>query len=152
MEGDGEENAIARFAQQAKFVGNNPLALNFDAAPHAFEYAGVWSFGRADVIFLFKPKPRVHDPVRQFAIIGQQEQAFGFPIEPADGVEALACVDEIHDGAAVAFIAGGGDKALGLVEHHVAKLLRTAHLTVNADDIGFSVGLGAKFRDDSAVD
>jgi hypothetical protein len=119
-----EENSITGFAQHAELVGNNLLAFNRNATSDPLEHARVRALRGEDVIFLFKPIAWMHDAVRQLTIIGQEEQALSFPIKSADRVEAFFGVDEIHDGASTAFVAGRGDVAARLVEHHVAAFLR----------------------------
>ncbi len=68
---------------------------------------------------------RRHDPVRPFAIVGDQHQAGGVGIQPARHVQTLGTrnIDEVDDGG-VFTVAGGADHARRLVEHVIAWLRR----------------------------
>jgi hypothetical protein len=152
VERNGEHYAVAGFAEQAEFVRHNLLAFDFDAPADPLDHAGIGPFRGQDVILLFEPETRMHNPVGQLAVVREQEEPFGFTIEPANRVEPFARVDQIHHRASVAFVAGGGNEAAGLVEHDVATLLRTDHLAVDANDVGIGVRPGTEFGNRFAVD
>ena len=68
---------------------------------------------------------RMRKPVRQFAVVGEQEQAFGKIVEPPHGVEALAAPGfghKVEHGLAPLGVACGGHHLHGLVEHEPAGL------------------------------
>jgi hypothetical protein len=92
--------------------------------------------------------------VGEFAVIGDEEEAFAQVIEAADWVETLTCFgEELHDGGPAFRVADSGDVTLGLVEHEVTLALGAVNeLAVNADVIAMCVGFAAEFGDDLAID
>ncbi len=58
---------------------------------------------------------RVGQPVRERAVVRQEQRAGRVGVEPADGDDAARVVDELDYGRAAAGIAGGGDDARRLV-------------------------------------
>ena len=70
---------------------------------------------------------------------------------PTNGVDPLGDVDQVHDGAPVAFIADGRDIAGRFIEHDGAISLRLQRFAIDFDAIDKRVGLGAQFAHDLAV-
>ena len=62
----------------------------------------------------------VHHQVGEVAVVGQQQQALAVPVQAAHGEHPGGhALHQVHNGFAAQLIAGGGDKAAGLVEHIV---------------------------------
>jgi hypothetical protein len=151
MQGDGQDDAVAGFAENAELVRRDAPAIDIDTPPHALEHIGRRPESRQDVIFLFEPEARVHDPVGEIAVIGQQQQPFRIPVEPADRVEALLRLDQFHHGLAVTLVARGGDVPPRLVEHDVPAALRADDLAIDPNFVSVWIGFGAQLGDGLAI-
>ena len=116
VQADRQPDAFPRLAQQAKLVRLNDLAIDQDTVPHSLHRPVVRPDGGQDVIFLGQAKSGVHDPVRQFAVVGQDQQALGVAVQAADRVDALPDIDEIHHGPPVPLVTDRGDVSRRLVE------------------------------------
>ncbi len=90
----------------------------------------------------------------QVAVVGQQQQAFGVVVQPADRVDVLVhAAQQIDHGRAPLRIGPGGHEAGGLVEQDVALGFGAAHApAVHADVVLVGVGLGAQLANGRAVD
>ena len=110
--------------------------------------------GNFDDIGLGNVRSRFHQAVRQFAIVGEQKQAFAGVIQTPDGIDAASdAVNQIHDRGALFRIAHRGDETLGLIEQEVDVALRAVkQLAIHAHVVGFGIGFGAEFGDDGSVD
>ncbi len=89
----------------------------------------------------------------EVAVVGEEQQAGGVAVEPADGIDALwtGAVDEHHHGFAVLGVVDGGDEAFGLVEEEVAFALAVEGFATVFDHVAF-VNLEAHLGDYFAVD
>jgi hypothetical protein len=91
--------------------------------------------------------------VGEVAVVGHEQEAFAGVVEAADGEDALAGLEEVHDGGAAFGIAGGGDVALRFVEDEVAGALGAVEeLAVDANVVARGVSFGAELGDGLAVD
>ena len=78
------QHPVRRLAYDAELVWNNPLAVDLDSLAHP-PHDSLGGFVRCQhEILLRQLVPRMHDPVRDLAIIREKQQPFGVPIEPAD--------------------------------------------------------------------
>jgi hypothetical protein len=69
------------------------------------------------VVLLVEFVARVHDPIGDVAVVGQQEQPFGVAVKPAHRIDPLRDLDDVHDGAPVPLVLRGRDVAAGFVEN-----------------------------------
>src|SRR5579885_3876644 len=94
------------------------------------------------------------DAVCEFAVVGQQQQAFAVIIQPPDRINPLLdAAQQVHDGLAALRIADRGHHALGFVQGDVNVALRFFKKTaVDFDMVAIEVRLGAELRDRPAVD
>src|SRR5262245_29623157 len=100
------------------------------------------------------PVPRMSQPVGELTIIGQQDQALGLIVEPADVEQALAVVGhQVSDRPPAPVIRHRAEHAGWLVQCEVDKV-RTGRdsLTVHPDHLGPRVDSGAEPADDLTVD
>src|SRR5436190_4842847 len=105
-------------ADLADLRGRGPAVLELHALAQALECTvldepavHLGDVGARDLV------ARVHQPVGQLAVVGEQDQPGRIGVEPADRVQPNAGIHELgHDGAAVR-VARGRDDAGGLVEH-----------------------------------
>ena len=89
---------------------------------------------RGDVDLL-DPVARVRDPVRELAVVREQDRAGRVRVEAADGDDADRVVDEVDDGAPSLRVARGRDDAGGLVQEDVRELLPRNRLPVDRDPV-----------------
>jgi len=70
------------------------------------------------------------------AVVGQQQQSFAVPVEPADREDPrLPLGNQVHHGRATLGISSGGEDSPGLVKEPVAGRLRRDRTTVQGDAI-----------------
>ena len=133
-------------------LGNDERAVH----PHAFangRHGGVrWAAVGEDLVFLVELIAGVGDAVRERAVVGQQQESFGFPIESPDRVDAVMGFHQIHDRATVALIACGGDIARWLVEHEIAQVRLLKLPAIDLDAVDGGVSFRAELAHDLAVD
>lgn len=97
---------------------------------------------------------RFHQEIGEFAIVGEQQQAFAGVVETAHGIDARADpVKQIHHSGAMLRIVERGDVALGLVHQQINVPLGTVkEFPVYADVVNVGIGFGAQFGDDLPID
>lgn len=147
-----DDDAVARFAQEPELVRHDQGVIDEDAPQHALHGAVVRPRWRHHVVFLGQTVARVHDPVRQLAVVSQEEQTLGIAVEPPDWVNALADVDQVHHRPPVTLVAGRGDVARRFVEHDRARPLLSQGAAVNPDLGSCRVHFRAELGDDLAID
>lgn len=152
VNGDREDNAVRRFAEQAHLFRHDPPPVDDDPVPDPRELRGGRPRVRQDVILLGQPVPRMHDPVGDIAVIGEEQQTLGLAVEPTDREDALGDVHEVHHGPATALIAHRRDVAGRLVQDQVAQRLRRQELPIDADLVVNRIGLRPQLGHDLAVD
>ena len=65
----------------------------------------------------------MHDLVRKFAVVCENEHTLGVLVQPSDGINPLAYVrDKLRNALSAFFVAHRSDKAARLIEHYVAVL------------------------------
>jgi uncharacterized protein with GYD domain len=75
----------------------------------------------------------VRQPLREWPVVGQKQDAGRVRVEPPDGNDACRVVDERDDGRPALRVANGGDDPRGLVQEHVGERLRLDVLAVDLD-------------------
>ena len=151
VDDDGEDQAVARLAQDAALLGHHPVTLDDDPVADPLQRLLARPRQREDVVLLVELIPRMHHPVGDVAVVGQEQQPLGVAVQPPDGKDTLGHVDEVHDRAPVALIANGGDVAARLVEEKIANRLGSKQLAVDPNLSRARVDLGPKLGDDLAV-
>lgn len=64
------------------------------------------------------------DGLGKGAVIGQQQHALRFPVQPSHGIHPFPHIlDQVGHTAAVHLIAEGGDVSPRLIQHNIARLL-----------------------------
>ena len=76
---------------------------------------------------------RVGEPVRELAVVREQERAGRVRVEPADRDDARLVADEADDGRPPVRVARGRDDARRLVQEHVGEPLRRERPPVELD-------------------
>jgi hypothetical protein len=125
VDGNRDNDAIGRFAQEADFLWNDPAVVDDDtfADPRKL-LSGRSSFGQ-DVVFLGQTVARVHDPIGNIAIVGEKQQALGVAIQSTHRKDSFRNPDQVHHGPAAALVVGRRYVAGWFVQDQIAKCLRS---------------------------
>jgi hypothetical protein len=91
---------------------------------------------RLDLVDLVDLVARVREPVRELAVVRQEQRTRRLGVEPADRDHARRMVDEPDDRRPPLRVAGGGDDARRLVEQDVRELLLREPLAVQSHVVG----------------
>ncbi len=75
------------------------------------------------------------EPVRERAVVRQEQHAGRVAIEPPDGNDAHVAADEVDDGRPPLRVARGRDRPARLVEQHVPERLLPDLAAVDAHDV-----------------
>ena len=78
---------------------------------------------------------RVRQPVRELAVVGEQQRAGRVGVEPADRDDARRMVDQLDDGAPALRVARGRDGAGRLVQEHIGERLQLERRAVQLDPV-----------------
>ena len=104
--------------------------------------------GHLDEVGLLDAEARVHQPIGQVAVVGQQQQPLAVLVEPADGVDALADVRHQVDGQRPAGrVVIGAEVAARLVDQPVDRLFRVPdRLAIDGDALLARIDLACPAR------
>ena len=152
MDHHSEDETLRRLTQNPKLLRNHAMSIDDDPIAYSLQDRVGGPGQRQNVVLLVKLIARVHDAVRDVAVVGQQQETFGVAIEAADRVDPLRDPDDIHHGAAIPLILGRRDVSARLVEDQVPRTLRPEEFSVNLDLGAVGIGLRAEFGDDSTID
>ncbi len=152
VDGDGENQTLARLAKHPELLRHHPFPIDDHTGSDSLQGFRRGLGKREDVIFLAELIARMHHPVRDFAVVGQQQQSLSLAIETTDGIDAFRHPHEFHHGGAAALIVGGGDEATRFVQDDVAKPFGSRRFAIDGDFGADRVDLSAERRDDDAVD
>jgi hypothetical protein len=95
---------------------------------------------------------RVHEPVRQLAVVREDEQSARIGVEPAHRKQARARRHELADGAPPLGVVERGDHADRLVEHVVAQRRRSGQRpALHRDPVALRLDLDPRFEHDAAI-
>ena len=89
-----------------------------------------------DLVHLLDAVARVREPVRERAVVGEQQRAGRIGIEAADWNHARLVRHELDDRRSALRIVRGRDDACGLVQQQVRELLLRDLATVDLDAVG----------------
>ena len=129
-------------------------------APHDVEGLFGGLFAQADKVDFFKVVAGVGHAVGEFAVIGEDEQAFGKIVEPSNRVKAVGGVffwQYIQHGGTVLGVFGSAYHLHGFVEHEVeggGGLCggKVNALAVNVNNVGCGVNFRALIGEGNIVD
>jgi len=144
-------------AQSCRFDGMH----GFDPRTLSVEHYALMQFrGKSRVpgaieshlIFLFDFVARMGQALRQMAVIGEEKEAFGLGVEPAD-VEETRQVrrEEMEDCIARIRIAPRGDETRRFMQHDVEPALTVDEFAAHFDVVAFR-GLRAEIGANAAID
>ena len=142
---------MGRLSYDAKFVGYDAFSVDLDTGANSPENLLGGFLGRKNQIFLRQAVTRVHDPIRHFAVVGEQQESFGVPVQPSHREQACSGGQKVHHSSPVTFVTCRGYETGRLVHHDVSKWLPANRLPVHANVRAPRVDFGPKFGDDLAV-
>ena len=70
---DREQHTVGCFAHDPKLVRNNPLAIDLDTVADSAHDPFCRFLRRQDEVLLRQPVPRMHDPIRDVAVIREEQ-------------------------------------------------------------------------------
>jgi hypothetical protein len=147
-----EDETLGRLPQNPKLLRNHAMPFDHDPVAHPLQHGVGGTSERQDVILLVELVPRVHDAVRDVAVVRQQQQTFGVAVEPAHRVDPLRDPDDVHHRAAIPLVLRRRDVATRLVEDQVPRTLRPQELPIHPDLGAVGIGLRAEFGHDLTID
>src|SRR2546428_3268880 len=101
--------------------GRGRAVVELDSVAQPLErFLGGLTLDLGDV-HLLDAVTRVREPVRERAVVRQQQRAGRVRVEPADGDDAAFVANELDDGRPPLPVAGGRDDARRLVEQYVGE-------------------------------
>lgn len=133
MDNHFEDEPIARLTENAKLLRNDAMPLDNNPRAHLLHHVVAWSSRSNDVVLLLQLVARVHHPIGDIAIVGEEQQAFGITIETTNRINALRDMDQIHHGPAVSLVFGCGDISTRFIENQIARTLRPDKIAIDAN-------------------
>ena len=153
-EGEVEDGAVAGFALDADRFDAVVFAKGADAVFFdVIKHMRVDVATDEDAILLDDFKARVSQDLGQFAVVGDEDEAFGVLVEASDGEEVVADGEEIENDVfrlAVFFV--GADVAFGLVHGVVDFFDDLEDALAVGDFVGFGVDGDGEIFVDTVVD
>ena len=157
--------AIAAFVQDDFQFRRFPLAASDthgSDAGHAFRQMNAAPQpvqgldGRASLdsrqIGLVDPVSRMGQAVRQIAVVGDQDQPFAGPVQPADREQPFVRANQVDHAGPPIGIPAGRDDARRLVHGEVQPFGVGQRRSIHADQLPHRIDARAEFRDDLAID
>src|SRR5688572_8138888 len=115
---------IVSLGKRRNFARSKSLAIEVNTPSQLREK---WFFGFARDLYVINlgDYARFRHPLRELAIIGQNQQSFGSEVQATNGIDTLFNVVHIlHDRGAILRITRGGHHISGLVEQNVDEVGR----------------------------
>ncbi len=131
-----------------------PLALRLDPRDEPREpRTRQWAIGPHPVHFGYMV-PRVNEPRRQLAVVGEQQESLAVPVEPSHRIQADAqrARQKIEHRPAPLRVSARAQHTTGLVQEEVVPRLRTQPAPVHADVVPRRIHPGARLQNRPAVD
>ena len=123
-------------AEAANAGGRRHPVLQLDTLGQRAQRLVVRLLPGLDLVDLLDAVARVGEPMRERAVVRQEQRTGRVDVQPANGHDARSMLDEIDDGGAPLRVAGGRDDAGRLVQEHVRELLLCDRLPVDFDAVG----------------
>ena len=124
--------------------------LELDAGPQPAADVPRHRPGHGREVGLQHPERGVHQPVREVAVVGEQQQPLAVGVEPADVEQPLLDVEtrlvhQVGDGAPAPVVAHRAEHAARLVQREVHQVVADDHpVAVDVDDRGRRVDPGTE--------
>jgi len=124
-----------RRCEQSRLRRRCSAIVELDTPRELPERIGIQLALHLDLVDLLDAVARVREPVRERAVVREQERAGRVRVEAADRNDALREVDEIDDGPAPARIPGRRHRPGRLVQEDVGEPLRHDRVSVHFDAV-----------------
>ena len=147
-----EDRALLVLRLEVNVLGAGHALREADAAAEFVEGFQSGNARHLNEVFLLDTIPRVGEEVGQFAVVGDEDQPFAHPVEPADGKQPLFPRHEVDDARPAVGIEVRGYHADRLGEHVDDPLRVGQPLAVDADLLAERIDAGAELRDHLTVD
>jgi hypothetical protein len=147
-----EDRALLVLGLEVDVLGAGHSLGEADAATEFVERFRSGDSRHLDEIFLLDAIPRMGEEIGQFAVVGNEDQPFAHPVEPADGEQPLLPGYEVDDAGPAVRIEVRGHHADRLGEHVDHPLRVGEPLAVDADLLTERIDPGAELRHHLAVD
>src|SRR6266508_1950831 len=137
--------------------GGGPTVSELDTVTKCLELPGRRHPRDDDLVLLVDLVPRMHQPVGEVAVVGEDQESRAVGIQPPDRKEPVAVpallADDVEDGRARGLVLRGRDDAERFVQHHVAmRSRRPDGPAVNGDAILLWIDDGTGSRRPLTVD
>jgi hypothetical protein len=152
MDHHPQDETFRRLPENSELLRDHAVTIDDDPVAHALQHILRRTSERQDVVLLVEFVARVHDSIRHVSVVGQEEESLGVAIEPADWVNPLRDLDDVHDGAPVPLVLRRRDVATRFVQDEITWPLRPQQLSVDADLGANRIGSRAELGHDLAVD
>jgi hypothetical protein len=147
-----EDRALLVLRLEVDVLGAGHSLREADAAAEFVEGFRSGNARHLDEVFLLDAIPRVGEEIGQFAVVGDEDQPFAHPVEPADGKQPLFTRHEIDDAGPAVGVEVRGHHADRLGEHVDHPLRVGEPLAVDADLLAERIDPGSELRDHLTVD
>lgn len=152
VDDDADDGTVLGVAHRPDDRWSRPLPIDVDALAELLEHRCRRVSVEQRLVLLLDLEARMHDAVRDLAIVRQQQQPLGLAVEPANWDDALVDWHEIHDGVASALVVGRRDVSARFVEQDVAAARVRDEHPVDLDLLPFGVDLSAERGDNDSID
>jgi hypothetical protein len=149
---DAENSSGLLVANRTDHSRNNSLPLELHTPGEFLQYLTRRVPVEQHLVLFFQFEARVGHAMREFPIVGQEQEAGRRPVEPSDRHDTLRNVDQVEHGAPASLVARGGNVARRLVEQDVAVPLGTDERAVDLDPVALRIDLRAERSDRLAID
>jgi hypothetical protein len=151
VQNDFHHRAIFDVAQRTHQARSRAFAINREPSPNAFQ-GFRWRVPiEQRFILLLDLEPRMHHPVRDLAVVCQQQQPLRLPVEASDWHDSLINGHKVHNGVPAALVGHRRDIPAWLVQQDVAQSRAGNQLAVHLDLLPLGVHLGAELRHDVTI-
>lgn len=147
-----EDRALLVLRLEVDVLGAGHSLRQTDAAAELVEGFQRGDTRHLDEVFLLNAIPRVGKEIGQFAIVGDEDQPFAHPVEPADGKQPLFPRHEVDDAWPAVGVEVCSHHADRLGEHVDDPLRVGEPLAVDADLLAERIDSGAELRDHISID
>ena len=135
VERELESGPVRPASQDADACRCRGAVVELDAVAKPRDDVGRRRAGDIDLVDLRYPVPRMGKPVREVAVVRQQERSGGIDVESADRDDARLERHEVHDSPSPLRVARGRHDTRRLVQEHVSEPLPLDARSVDLDDV-----------------
>lgn len=120
-----QDEPLRRLPQNPKLLRNHTVAIDHDPGADPLQDRIGRTRQGQDVVLLVEFISGMHDPVRDVAVVGQQQETLGVTVQPPHRVNPLPDLDDVHYRPAVSLVLRRRDIAARFVEDQIPRSLRS---------------------------